>query len=146
MGYEFDIAISYLSDQWYFLQAIIGMYYIGNGLKDDPKGEGKTGLGLENPSWGWKDDTQREIVNLVTDKSRDYAIPPYGVVFGIGIGFAFDEFFPDDTEIRRRERESKTKQSDARRPAASSSRATPSASRRPATRASEEAEEAEEAE
>jgi hypothetical protein len=140
MGYEFDIAVSYLSDQWYFLQAIIGMYYIGNGLKDDQDGNGKTGLGLENPSWAL-DNKGKCCTNLVTEKSgskSEYAIPPYGVVFGVGIGFAFDELFPDDTEIRRRERESKSKQSDMRRPAASSSRATPSASRRPVTDSEDE--------
>jgi hypothetical protein len=139
MGYEFDIAISYLSDQWYFLQAIIGMYYIGNGLKDtgpDGDKDGRSGFGLQNPSWEWEDDRKKKLVNLVTEKSgskSDYAIPPYGVVFGIGIGFAFDEFFPDDTEVRRRERESKAKQNDMRRPAASS-RATTSSSRRPTSR------------
>jgi hypothetical protein len=130
-GYEFDISISYLSDQWYFLQAIVGMYYIGNGLKDDPDGGGKSGIGLENPSWE-KNIRTGALINLVTEKSgskSEYAIPPYGVVFGVGVGFAFDEFFPDDTELRRRERESKSKQSDMRRPAAAG-RAAPASSRR----------------
>jgi hypothetical protein len=138
-GYEFDIALSYLSDQWYFLQAIVGMYYIGNGLKDNEKGDGGSGIGLYNPSWGWDDERKKKLVNLVTEKSgskSEYAIPPYGVVFGIGVGFAFDELFPDDTEVRRRERESKSKQNDMRRPAASS-RATTSSSRRSTSSAAE---------
>jgi hypothetical protein len=149
MGYEFDIAISYLSDQWYFLQAIIGIYYIGNGLKgienqdqftDDEK-KGNSGFGLQNPSWGL-DNKGKCCTNLVTEKSgSEHAIPPYGVVFGVGIGFAFDELFPDDTEIRRRERESKSKQNDMRRPAASSSRSSTPASRRTPSAAEAEEEE-----
>jgi hypothetical protein len=156
MGYEFDITLSYLSDQWYFLQAIIGMYYIGNGIKDidkptnqldDNEKEGNSGFGLQNPSW--KINSEGGIETKVTKKTgsqKDYAIPPYGVVFGIGIGFAFDELFPDDTEVRRRERESKTKQSDMRRPAASSRSTSSSASRRPTTRAVEAEETVEEEE
>ncbi len=34
-------------------------------------------------------------------------ISKFGLVFGITIGFALPEFFPDATEIRRREREKK---------------------------------------
>ncbi len=98
LGYEFDISITYLSDQWYFLQAMIGVYTIGNGLKDGGNTWGRT-----NDSWGVDDDDK--IYSLVTEIDKGEAIPPVGIVFGIGIGFAFDEFFPDDTEIRRRERE-----------------------------------------
>ena len=104
-GYEFDVSVSYLSDQWYFLQAMIGVYSIGNGLKD-----GGNTMGRTNDSW-WKDpELNYEIVSLVpsTDPRKE-AIPPVGVVFGISIGFAFEEFFPDDTELRRRERENRGK-------------------------------------
>jgi len=99
-GYEFDVTISYLSDQWYFLQAIVGVYSIGNGLKDGGNKWGRT-----NDSWALDD--KDKIYSLVTTdaSNTDQAIPPVGMVFGIGIGFAFEEFFPDDTEIRRRERE-----------------------------------------
>jgi hypothetical protein len=99
-GYEFDISVSYLSDQWYFLQAMIGVYNIGNGLKD-----GGNTMGRTNDSW--QENLDHEIVSLVpsTDPRKE-AIPPVGVVFGISVGFAFEEFFPDETEIRRRERES----------------------------------------
>ncbi|MDR2581367.1 MAG: hypothetical protein LBC85_10300 [Fibromonadaceae bacterium] len=120
-GFEFGLSITYLTDQWYFLQAMVGMYYIGNGLKDNPNYSG--GI-LVNDSWR-KDERTEKIVSRVTEnaKNPDYAIPPYGIVFGIGIGFAFPEFFPDDTEIRRREREDRSKQnvrpgSGASRPAA----------------------------
>ncbi|MCL2283632.1 MAG: hypothetical protein FWC26_10000 [Fibromonadales bacterium] len=100
-GYEFDVTISYLSDQWYFLQAIIGVYTIGNGKKDGGNSWGRT-----NDSWKY-DILEQKYVSLVTTDSdnANQAIPPVGIVFGIGIGFAFEEFFPDETEIRRRERE-----------------------------------------
>ena len=32
-----------------------------------------------------------------------------GIVFGITIGYSFPEFFPDDTEKRRRQREKERK-------------------------------------
>jgi hypothetical protein len=106
-GYEFDITISYLSDQWYFLQAIIGVYTIGNGLKDGGNTWGRT-----NDSWYEPDDPSQPLTSKVASSNvTKEAIPPVGLVFGLGIGFAFEDFFPDDTEIRRRERESqRTKQ------------------------------------
>jgi hypothetical protein len=122
-GYEFDISISYLSDQWYFLQALIGVYTIGNGLKGGGNSWGRT-----NDSWERDIDRPGKYLSLVevnSGKSNE-AIPPVGIVFGIGIGFAFEEFFPDDTEIRRREREERSKQSNQfRSPGAGSSRLAP---------------------
>jgi len=121
-GYEFDVAVSYLSDQWYFLQAIVGVYTIGNGIKDkeargdpnDPSKGSYDSWGRSNPSWEWK--LKEGYVSRITVDKADEAIPPVGVVFGLGIGFAFEEFFPDDTEIRRRERESgKSKQTQFRK-------------------------------
>jgi hypothetical protein len=119
-GYEFDAAVSYLSDQWYFLQAIIGVYTIGNGIKAKAKDNVRDvddsfdSWGRSNPSWKW---TLKEgYVSRITVDKADEAIPPVGVVFGLGIGFAFEELFPDDTELRRRERESgKAKQSQFRK-------------------------------
>ncbi|GBU25467.1 hypothetical protein R83H12_02110 [Fibrobacteria bacterium R8-3-H12] len=128
-GYEFDAAVSYLSDQWYFLQAIIGVYTIGNGIKangargdpSDPYKGSYDSWGRSNPSWEWK--LKEGYVSRITVDKADEAIPPVGVVFGLGIGFAFEEFFPDDTEIRRRERESgKSKQNQFRKKQSSSYR------------------------
>jgi hypothetical protein len=104
-GYEFDVTISYLSDQWYFLQAIVGVYSIGNGAKDN-EGKDTDSWGRSNPSWTTDKDGKYVPRVEVNSDRPDEAIPPIGLVFGLGIGFAFEEFFPDDTEIRRRERES----------------------------------------
>jgi hypothetical protein len=110
-GYEFDVVVSYLSDQWYFLQAMVGVYTIGNGAKD-----GGNTMGRSNDSWecGWSNDYLKDICvsKVIRDGKKEgdgasdvSSIPPVGVVFGIGIGFAFEDFFPDDTELRRRERD-----------------------------------------
>ncbi|MDR2732155.1 MAG: hypothetical protein LBB36_02945 [Fibromonadaceae bacterium] len=107
-GYELDLVVSYLSDQWYFLQAIVGVYTIGNGAKG-----GGNSLGRTNNSWKRNEDYDKDVdppskeweSRVIVNNNKKEAIPPIGAVFGIGIGFAFEEFFPDDTEIRRRERE-----------------------------------------
>jgi len=116
-GYELDAVVSYLSDQWYFLQAIVGVYTIGNGIKD--KDKGIISWGRSNPSWK-RNETARPgespYISKVEENNGKGGIPPYGVVFGVGVGFAFEELFPDDTELRRRERESnKAKQNQFRR-------------------------------
>ena len=109
-GYEFDIFVSYLSDQWLFGQIMIGMYYVGEGRRYQSLQEaldnkdGSSGWGMTNPSWE-ANINKAKVVSVVKQEPKRPAIPPYGVVFGLGIGFAFEEFFPDDTEIRRRERE-----------------------------------------
>ena len=129
LGYEFDISIVYLSDQWYFLQALIGVYTIGNGMKDSGDEDGWTSGGRRNGSWELESSSEGQIIvsRVVPPGSKnrkEEAIPPVGVVFGIGIGFAFEEFFPDDTEIRRREREDRNKTQNQ-------FRSTPSSSKRP---------------
>ena len=123
-GYEFDAAVTYLSDQWYFLQAMIGVYSIGNGIKANgshKKDKSFDSWGRSNPSWEWN--LKEGYVSRITVDKADEAIPPIGVVFGLGIGFAFEELFPDDTELRRRERESnKAKANQFRRQHSSSYR------------------------
>jgi len=116
-GYEFDAAVTYLSDQWYFLQAIVGVYTIGNGIKakgSKDKGDSFDSFGRSNPSWDWK--LGEGYVSRITVDKEGEAIPSVGPVFGVGVGFAFEEFFPDDTELRRREREgNKAKQNQFRK-------------------------------
>jgi hypothetical protein len=90
-GYELDIALTYLTDQWYYLQVLVGFYYIGDNLP-----------GTTNDTWG--SDNEGNKISIVINKD---GIPNVGVVFGLNIGFSFPEFFPDDTEVRRREREQK---------------------------------------
>lgn len=128
-GYEFDISVTYLSDQWYFLQAMIGVYTIGNGLKDGGNSWGRT-----NNSWYW-DPEEGKHYSLVSSSNREKtAIPSVGVVFGLSVGFAFNEFFPDDTEIRRRERErerSAQNQGQLRAPAGRPDTGRPAPQRRP---------------
>ncbi|MCL2208237.1 MAG: hypothetical protein FWB90_09155 [Fibromonadales bacterium] len=106
LGWEFDMTLTYLTDEWYFLQAVVGVYTVGNGKRANG-GKSDWNAGRYNPSWGRElVDGQYEYVNLVTrDADNKDAIPPVGMVFGIGIGFAFEELFPDETELRRRERE-----------------------------------------
>ena len=90
-GFQFDALITYLTNEWYFLQFSVGMYYapeLGN-PKDD------------NVSFTF-DKIHNEWVSRVVDQD---GMSKTGIVFGIAIGYAFPEFFPDDTEKRRRERE-----------------------------------------
>lgn len=86
-GFQFDILVTYLTDSWYYLQFAIGMYYA-------PEAKDK--------SFGFATSDATEETSRVIESD---GISKYGLVFGITIGFAFPEFFPDDTEIRRRERE-----------------------------------------
>lgn len=91
-GYELDLTITYLTDQWYYLQFIAGMYYVGDKLP-----------GTSNDTWEFSPDENKDV-SIVVDKD---GIPNTGLVFGVGIGFALPEFLPDDTEKRRRDREKK---------------------------------------
>ena len=101
-GYQFDALITYLTNEWYYLQFSIGMYYAPDLAKAKDAGnpsfrkrviegmEQKDGSG--NVIWDSK----------VVDKD---GMSKTGIVFGISIGYALPELFPDDTEKRRRERE-----------------------------------------
>ncbi|MCQ2106889.1 MAG: hypothetical protein MJZ26_13990 [Fibrobacter sp.] len=95
-GIQGDILITYLTNEWYYLQFSIGMYYSPELAKDKP----------ENPSF-------RERVGSTTDVEVKYdskvvnadGMSKTGIVFGIAVGYALPELFPDDTEKRRRQRE-----------------------------------------
>jgi hypothetical protein len=88
MGYQFDVLVTYLTNEWYFLQFSVGMYYAPKAHDDSFD----------------VDPITKEETSRVVDKD---GISKWGLVFGITIGFALPEFFPDDTEKRRRERESR---------------------------------------
>ena len=90
-GFQFDALIAYLTNEWYYLQFSFGFYYapeLGN-PKDD------------NVSFTY-DKINKEYVSKVVNSD---GMSTTGIVFGIAIGYALPELFPDDTEKRRRERE-----------------------------------------
>lgn len=91
-GWQFDVLIAYLTNEWYYLQFSFGMYYAPDLKKKD----------LSNPSFALMSKEETEPRSIVVDPD---GMSKTGIVFGLTIGFAFPEFFPDDTEIRRRERE-----------------------------------------
>lgn len=92
-GYQFDLLVTYLTNEWYYLQFAFGFYYAPTAQNKDV-------------SFRTKSETSFDLVSRVVDPD---GIPEYGLVFGITIGFAFPEFFPDDTEKRRRIRERERK-------------------------------------
>ena len=101
-GFQFDALISYMTNEWYYLQFSIGMYYAPKLAKTPSPGDEST----DNPSFRESQDsrTSAEITwtSRVIDKD---GMSKTGIVFGIAIGYALPEFFPDDTEKRRRQRE-----------------------------------------
>lgn len=91
-GWQFDVLITYLTSEWYYLQFSFGMYYAPELKNKD----------LSNPSFDLMSKEETEPRSIVVNPD---GMSKTGIVFGLTIGFAFPEFFPDDTEIRRRERE-----------------------------------------
>lgn len=95
-GFQFDLLIAYMTNEWYYLQFSVGMYY------SPELGKSKE----SNPSFTESEDSrteqQKSYVSRVENKD---GMSKTGIVFGVTIGYAFPEFFPDDTEKRRRERE-----------------------------------------
>ncbi len=95
-GYQADLLISYLTNEWYYLQFSIGMYYAPILEK----------TGAENPSFREKANSETDVeVEYVSRVVNPEGMSKTGIVFGIAIGYALPELFPDDTEKRRRERE-----------------------------------------
>lgn len=92
-GYQFDVLISYMTNEWYYLQFSIGMYYSPELGKDTPG---------DNPSLRYQSEGSSKIISAVVNED---GMSKTGIVFGIAVGFALPELFPDDTEKRRRERE-----------------------------------------
>jgi len=117
-GFQFDVLITYLTNEWYYLQFSIGMYYApklaktpARYNKDDGTGDAETDnpsfRKLETPMTDLEGNTQYiwddgEWGSRVVDPK---GMSKTGIVFGIAVGYALPELFPDDTEKRRRERE-----------------------------------------
>jgi hypothetical protein len=96
-GFQFDALITYLTNEWYFLQFSFGMYYapdLGKAKED-------------NMSYRY-DKVRKKWVSRVVNED---GMSKTGIVFGIAIGYALPELFPDDTEKRRREREKERERS-----------------------------------
>ena len=91
-GWQFDALISYLTNEWYYLQFSFGMYYAPDLAKS----------GKDNPSMRENIQDRGTYESAVVNKD---GMSKTGIVFGIAIGYALPELFPDDTEKRRRERE-----------------------------------------
>jgi hypothetical protein len=92
-GYQFDILISYMTNEWYYLQFSVGMYYAPALGKTTPE---------ENPSLRYQSEFSSNVISSVVNPD---GMSKTGIVFGIAIGYALPELFPDDTEKRRRQRE-----------------------------------------
>ena len=101
-GFQFDALITYLTNEWYYLQFSIGMYYAPKLAKTPATGDEST----DNPSFRKKViDGMEQNGEWVSKVVEDKGMSKTGIVFGIAIGYALPELFPDDTEKRRRERE-----------------------------------------
>ena len=92
-GYQFDILISYMTNEWYYLQFSVGMYYVPALGTTTPE---------ENPSLRYQSEFSNNVISSVVNPD---GMNKTGIVFGIAIGYALPELFPDDTEKRRRQRE-----------------------------------------
>lgn len=90
-GWEADMVISYLTNEWYYLNFLAGIYYAGDKMPATQKID------------SYEDDQGNMQSLMIGGKD----IPDVGIVMGVGIGFALPELFPDDTEVRRRQREAK---------------------------------------
>ena len=116
-GFQFDALITYLTNEWYYLQFSIGMYYAPKLATTPTKYDANTGAGdkeTDNPSFRRKEISveSKDGETLTrwdgeweTRVENDKGMSKTGIVFGIAIGYALPELFPDDTEKRRRERE-----------------------------------------
>lgn len=99
-GFQFDILVAYLTNEWYYLQFSFGMYYAPD-LGKSPE---------NNPSFAKTQDSRTEAVDTYASRVvNKKGMNKKGIVFGVTIGYAFPEFFPDDTEKRRRQREKERK-------------------------------------
>lgn len=113
-GVQVDALITYLTNEWYYLQFSIGMYYAPKLAKVPQTYNSVTNTGdkkTDNPSFRKREIEDSdgvpfwyngEWVSRVIEKD---GMSKTGIVFGIAIGYALPELFPDDTEKRRRERE-----------------------------------------
>jgi hypothetical protein len=117
-GFQFDALITYLTNEWYYLQFSVGMYYAPKLAKTPERYNKENGTGdaeTDNPSFRKLETPMTDLegnVQYIWDDGEcgSRVVDPKGmsktgIVFGIAVGYALPELFPDDTEKRRRERE-----------------------------------------
>jgi hypothetical protein len=102
---QFDFVLTWLKRENVTLNVNVGVAYNGA-----PLVEGDRAKGLGDYFSGYNPSIERttggdEVGAVATDETKN-KIPSWTPSIGVGFGFAFAEFFPDQTEEQRRERES----------------------------------------
>ena len=97
-GWNFDVAVVALTDSWYYLSFNVGVSY---------SGAPGTETGYDDPK---ESDTNPSMYRLSNGDLASRVVDPDGISkwnpsIGLTVGFAFWDFFPDDTEKRYRERQ-----------------------------------------
>lgn len=104
VGPQFDFVLTWLKRDFITLNVNVGMAYNGESLVEGSRAKSPfdffTGY---NPSIELN--TAGKEVGAVATAETDNRIPVWTPSIGVGFGFAFAEFFPDQTEEQRRDRE-----------------------------------------
>ena len=97
-GWNFDAAVVALSDSWYYLSLNVGMSY---------SGAPGTETGYDDPDESKTNQSKYRLSNgdLASRTISTGGIDAWNPSIGLTVGFAFWDFFPDDTEKRYRERQ-----------------------------------------
>ena len=97
-GWNFDAAVVALSDSWYYLSLNVGMSY---------SGAPGTETGYDDPDESETNQSKYRLSNgdIASRTISTGGIDAWNPSIGLTVGFAFWDFFPDDTEARYRERQ-----------------------------------------
>lgn len=97
-GFSIDASVVALTNSWYYLAFNIGLSITG--------GAG-TETGFGDPAESSSNPSMYRISNgdLVSRVISSKGIAKYNPSIGLTVGFSLPELFPDDTEVRRRERD-----------------------------------------
>ena len=97
-GWNFDAAVVALSDSWYYLSFNVGMSY---------SGAPGTETGYDDPDESETNQSKYRLSNgdIASRTISTGGIDAWYPSIGLTVGFAFWDFFPDDTEKRYRERQ-----------------------------------------
>lgn len=97
-GWNFDAAVVALTNSWYYLAFNVGMSYTA-------KAGTETGFDFPDESAANPSLYRISSGDVVSRVIREDGIKQWNPSVGLTVGFALPELFPDDTEVRRRERE-----------------------------------------